>query len=130
MYKRQILDRTNRFDEAMSCLAEAKQIVRALTDTNLLLKGYDQGADSVLRFTRGQPRTILSAWSASFSAQQREPIPRLALLGGHPRSGTTLLEQVLDSHPEVAALDEPVAFLEILQPELSFTATHARSRRY
>ena len=41
----------------------------------------------------------------------------LAFLGGHPRSGTTLLEQVLDAHPNVAALDEPGAFLEVLQPE-------------
>ena len=48
---------------------------------------------------------------------KREPIPRLAFLGGHPRSGTTLLEQVLDAHPDVAALDEPTAFLDVLQPE-------------
>ena len=44
-------------------------------------------------------------------------IPPLAFLGGHPRSGTTLLEQVLDAHPGVAALDEPTAFLDLLQPE-------------
>jgi hypothetical protein len=31
-------------------------------------------------------------------------------LGGHPRSGTTLLEQILDANPEVLAFDEPVAF--------------------
>jgi len=28
-----------------------------------------------------------------------------------------LLEQILDAHPGVAALDEPTAFLEVLQPE-------------
>jgi hypothetical protein len=28
-----------------------------------------------------------------------------------------LLEQILDAHPAVAALDEPTAFLEVLQPE-------------
>ena len=39
----QVLDRTDRFDEAMRLLAEAKQIVRALTDTELLTQGYDQG---------------------------------------------------------------------------------------
>jgi hypothetical protein len=41
----------------------------------------------------------------------------LAFLGGHPRSGTTLLEQVLDANPKVAALDEPPAFLDVLQPQ-------------
>jgi hypothetical protein len=35
---------------------------------------------------------------------------KLALLGGHPRSGTTLLEQVLDSHPEVISAEETENF--------------------
>ncbi len=35
---------------------------------------------------------------------------QIAFLGGHPRSGTTLLEQILDAHPDVLAFDEPVAF--------------------
>jgi hypothetical protein len=101
----------------MALLLEAKQIVSTLTDTKLLLKGYDQGAEAARTFTKGLPKTILNAWSAAFPAQKREPIPPLAFLGGHPRSGTTLLEQVLDAHPAVAALDEPPAFLKLLQPE-------------
>jgi hypothetical protein len=35
---------------------------------------------------------------------------QIAFLGGHPRSGTTLLEQILDAHPDVLAFDEPPAF--------------------
>jgi hypothetical protein len=34
----------------------------------------------------------------------------VALLGGHPRSGTTLLEQVLDSHPDIISLEETTIF--------------------
>jgi hypothetical protein len=34
------------------------------------------------------------------------------LLCGHPRSGTTLLEQVLDSHPEVLSAEETSVFYE------------------
>ena len=113
----QILDRDGRCDEAMRRLAEAKQIVRGLTDTNLLLKGYDQGAESARRFTRSLPNTILRTWAEHYPEAKREPIPPLAFLGGHPRSGTTLLEQVMDAHPGVAALDEPTAFLDVLQPE-------------
>lgn len=113
----QVLDRTERFDEAMQMLIAAKQIVGSLTDTGLLLRGYDQSADSGRRFTRSQPKDILHTWAGFFPAAKREAIPRLAFLGGHPRSGTTLLEQILDAHPEVAALDEPAAFLEVLQPE-------------
>jgi len=113
----QLLDRRGQCDEAMRLLAEAKQIVRGLTDTDVLLKGYDQGAESARRFTRSLPKTILRTWAAHFPERKREAIPSLAFLGGHPRSGTTLLEQVLDAHPAVAALDEPTAFLDVLQPE-------------
>jgi Flp pilus assembly protein TadD len=113
----QVLDRTERYDEAMELLSQAKQIVRALTNTDRLLQGYDEGAESARRFTNGLPRTVLRQWGEQFPAARREALPRLAFLGGHPRSGTTLLEQVLDAHPEVAALDEPAAFLQVLQPE-------------
>jgi tetratricopeptide (TPR) repeat protein len=112
----QILDRADRFDEAMELLKEAKSLVRALTDTEMLIKGYDRGAESVLRFTKALPLDILRTWAQFFPERKREPIPPLAFLGGHPRSGTTLLEQILDAHPAVAALDEPNAFLEVLQP--------------
>jgi hypothetical protein len=37
---------------------------------------------------------------------QFPPARRLAWLGGHPRSGTTLLEQVLDAHPDIVAAEE------------------------
>ena len=113
----QILDRHGQCDDAMRLLGEAKQIVRRLTDTEVLLKGYDQSAESARRFTRNLPNTILRTWAAQLTEGKRELIPRLAFLGGHPRSGTTLLEQVLDAHPGVAALDEPTAFLNVLQPE-------------
>jgi tetratricopeptide (TPR) repeat protein len=112
----QVLDSTERFDEAMRLLAEAKEIVRALTDTALLTKAYDQGAESARRFTKGLPKNILQTWAKFFPERKRQAIPPLAFLGGHPRSGTTLLEQILDAHPAVAALDEPTAFLEVLQP--------------
>jgi tetratricopeptide (TPR) repeat protein len=113
----QIMDRTDRFDEAMRLLNEAKVIVRTLTDTDVLVRGYDQGAESVRKFTNAQPKDILHTWAGFFPERKRETIPPLAFLGGHPRSGTTLLEQILDAHPGVAALDEPGAFLEVLQPE-------------
>lgn len=113
----QVLDRTGRYDAAMSRLFEAKQIVGTLTDTKLLLRAYDQNTESARRFTAGLPPTILRTWAGYFPEHKREAIPTLAFLGGHPRSGTTLLEQVLDAHPSVAAFDESPAFLQLLQPE-------------
>ncbi len=114
----QILDRTERFDEAMQLLAQAKQIVRALTDTEVLLQGYDRSAEVARRLAVEPPKAILHVWAKSLPAEQRQEIPPLAFLGGHPRSGTTLLEQVLDAHPGVAALDEPPAFAAVIEPAL------------
>jgi Flp pilus assembly protein TadD len=113
----QVLDRTDRFDEAMVQLKGAKEMVLALADAKMLMRSYDQTAESIRRFTAAQPKNILDTWAKYFPVRKREAIPPLAFLGGHPRSGTTLLERILDSHPDVAALDEPAAFLEVLQPE-------------
>jgi tetratricopeptide (TPR) repeat protein len=124
----QVLDRTERFDEAMRLLSEAKQIVRTLTDTDLLLQGYDRGAEKSRQFTQAQPKEILATWSKMFPERKRCSIPRLAFLGGHPRSGTTLLEQILDAHPDIAALDEPTAFLDIVEPAFQKNRDHSSPR--
>jgi tetratricopeptide (TPR) repeat protein len=124
----QVLDRTERFDEAMKMLAEAKQLVRALTDTEVLLRTYDLAAERARRFALGQPKNILQKWARSFACAEREAIPPLAFLGGHPRSGTTLLEQVLGAHPGVAALDEPLAFAGVIEPAFRKTGEHPTAR--
>jgi Tfp pilus assembly protein PilF len=124
----QVLDRTERYDEAMRLLLEAKQIVRTLTDTDLLLQGYDRGAHKARLFTETQSKDILLKWSKMFPERKRCAIPRLAFLGGHPRSGTTLLEQILDAHPSVAALDEPTAFLDLIEPAFLKTRDHSSPR--
>ena len=40
------------------------------------------------------------------------PTRRLALLCGHARSGTTLLEQVLDAHPDIVSVEETNNFVD------------------
>jgi len=124
----QILDRTERFDEAMKMLAEAKQLVRALTDTEALLRTYDLAAQNARRIALSLPKNILQKWAKSFPVEKREAISPLAFLGGHPRSGTTLLEQVLGAHPNVAALDEPPAFAQAVEPAFRKTVEHSSVR--
>lgn len=132
----EILDRTDRFDEAMTHLLEAKKKVRVLGDVGAMLNEYDQFAEMFRRTTLALPANILRTWSKEFPEKQRETIPNLAFLGGHPRSGTTLLEQILGAHPGVAAMDEPRAFNTIVAKMMqeSPQATPARlnviRRRY
>lgn len=110
----EVLNRTNRFDEAMHMLGEAKSLVRRLANIDLLLNGYDKEANFYRQSTRALPRDILRTWVREFPERNREAMPRFAFLGGHPRSGTTLLEQIIGAHPEVAALDEPPALSRIV----------------
>jgi tetratricopeptide (TPR) repeat protein len=132
----EVLDRTERFDEAMTILAEAKRLVRALGNTDAMLKEYDEEARKYRGGTQSLPANILRTWAKEFPEKSREPIPKLAFLGGHPRSGTTLLEQILGAHPEVAALDEPKAFTLVAanmfnaSPQLSAARLNIIRRHY
>jgi len=106
----EILNRTERFDEAMLTLAEAKRLVRNVANVDAMLSEYDETAAKFKRNTLTLPKDIVRTWSREFPERLREPIPKLAFLGGHPRSGTTLLEQILGAHPDVASLDESLSF--------------------
>jgi tetratricopeptide (TPR) repeat protein len=113
----QILDQTDRFDEAMSALAEAKALVRHLADIEEVSQAFDAMVERG-RHIKEQPKDALRTWAKSFPKKERKPIPTLAFLGGHPRSGTTLMEQILGAHPKILALDEPHLFQSVLIPEV------------
>ena len=131
-----VFDRTGHFDEAMQMLAEAKNYVGRLANIEELLKEYDQYASQDRRSSQGLARDILRTWGREFPERSREAMPGLAFLGGHPRSGTTLLEQILAAHPGVAALDEPRAFASIVcelfnaSPQISAPRLNVIRRRY
>jgi tetratricopeptide (TPR) repeat protein len=89
---------------------------------------FDAASDAIERCKRVQKAREAPFWSASeqLHKQMRELIAavtrddfrswrnasrhltpqRVALLTGFPRSGTTLLEQVLDAHPDLASSEE------------------------
>lgn len=110
----EVLNRTERYDEAMEQLLEAKKLVRRLGDVDSMLKEYDREAGMYRRTTQALPKDILRTWAKAFPEKSRDAIPKLAFLGGHPRSGTTLLEQILAAHPAVTAFDEMNAFTFIV----------------
>jgi len=97
-----ILDRQARYDEAMTAFLEAKKLQIPLTESSFAsLKEYR------VRFETMQANVsaeMLQHWRDDAPAFQ--PPRRLALLCGHARSGTTLLEQVLDSHPDIISVEE------------------------
>jgi tetratricopeptide (TPR) repeat protein len=113
----QILDQTDRFDEAMNVLAGAKALVRNLADIEEVSKAFDTMSERSGHI-KDQPKDAFRTWAKAFPKKERKPIPTLAFLGGHPRSGTTLMEQILGAHPKILALDEPHLFQSVLMHEV------------
>src|SRR5579862_7340345 len=109
-----VLDALGQHAEAMQRLHEAKASLRHTTNVARLEQEYDR-ADQRRRelLAALKPETI-QRWRREGNALPLRH--RLVFLGGHPRSGTTLLEQVLGAHPAIAAFDESPAFAnEILE---------------
>ncbi len=103
-----ILDRQGRYDEAMAMFLEAKALLR--TDAAPFANGLQTIHARLSHLAKSFDPQIFQRWLAD--GQHFQPPQRLALLGGHPRSGTTLLEQVLDSHPDIISAEETEIFLD------------------
>jgi len=104
-----ICDRLGRYDEAMSAILEAKSLL--IPDASPLLAQLESTIKHLNEMRDNVSSEMLARW---FDASQVliQPAHRIALLGGHARSGTTLLEQVLDSHPDIVSADETRIFLD------------------
>jgi tetratricopeptide (TPR) repeat protein len=107
-----VLDALGQYDEAMSWLAKAKTLVRQSTDIAALEKAYDQTDRARRKLMAELTPEILRRWREE-GANAASPHP-LAFLGGPPRSGTTLIEQMLGAHPDISVFDEPEAFTQEL----------------
>jgi hypothetical protein len=131
----QVLDKTGRPEEAMAELAKAKAMVRELADIEEIKEVYDSTI-ALSRMSGPLQSDTVREWARSFPECDRAPVGRVAFLGGHPRSGTTLMEQILGAHPQIAALDEPHLFPKVFLPEmrkpppLSATRLNAIRRLY
>jgi tetratricopeptide (TPR) repeat protein len=108
-----VLDRLGRYDEAMAAFLEAKALLRP--DVTPLLTRLQKARSLIRDRQSGFTAEAFRRWHEFGSHLQ--PVRRLAFLGGHPRSGTTLLEQVLDSHPDIVSAEETKVFVDdVLKP--------------
>lgn len=98
----QLLDRRGDYDAAMEAVVYSKQ----------LMLPRDAAERKTSEFVLGRFQKMFDALTAENlrrwleQSRQLTSHPPLALLTGFPRSGTTLLEQVLDSHPQVISSEE------------------------
>src|ERR1019366_10735002 len=92
-----ILDGAGQYDEAMTALLEGKAIQR--TQAAMYTAPLQQMQKLNQEMAQSITTAILDRGRAD--AVRLQPPRRIVLLAGHPRAGTTLLEQVLDAHSDV-----------------------------
>ena len=108
-----VLDRQGRYDEAMTALLQAKTLLRPAA-TEILAK-TKPGQGQLAQMEKDLSAVMLQQWFEM--GPQLQPQRPLSFLCGHPRSGTTLLDQVLDSHPGIISAEETLIFEDnALQP--------------
>jgi tetratricopeptide (TPR) repeat protein len=107
------LDAVSDYDGAWAAVLECKQILlsqatAAWQAAQFVLARCQRMVDQVSRADFDRWR-----WMPTEGAQQK-----LALLTGFPRTGTTLLELVLDAHPQVVSSEEKEVFSAEIFPQL------------
>ena len=98
----------------MEKLQESKQILIGLPETNIAQKRSDQEHRWLHHLTDSVTPSHFKSWSQRESPNSPESV----LLTGCPRSGTTLIEKILDAHPSVISADELSAFTKFILPGL------------
>jgi len=114
----QMLDRNGDYDGTMSSMLECKKIM--MTAEGPLLKESETLQGHLRRLAESLTPAHFQRW---VEAGRQFPQPKMAVLAGFPRTGTTLLEQVLDSHPGLVSSDEREAFGRDIFPAMWLTET-------
>lgn len=102
--KGQLLEGAGRYDEAFAAFSQMNEMFR--DDPR---QPEARGA-TYRDMIRGFHQTMTKQWVASWREEAiRDPRPAPVFLVGFPRSGTTLLDTILMSHPKVEVLEEEPA---------------------
>jgi tetratricopeptide (TPR) repeat protein len=104
-------DGAGRYEQALAAAQSAKKTLSSVAGPTR----YD--AHDITGIARRTHASLTADYFARWSAQGQalKPLGRgLALLASHPRSGTTLLEQVLDSHQSLTSADELQVMAEVV----------------
>jgi tetratricopeptide (TPR) repeat protein len=100
-------DQLERYDEAFASFTSANELQREQCAATFAQAQGVLSPAGIARLTDFVARAECAEWS---SAPDTEHTP--AFLVGFPRSGTTLLEQVLASHPQITTLEEHDTLIE------------------
>jgi tetratricopeptide (TPR) repeat protein len=100
------LDAAGRYDEALSAYAEGKSELQALFAAKFAGAGRPSSREVVSAMLAEFLQADAESWAAGGRPSPSGPARGHAFLIGFPRSGTTLAEQVIATHPDMVALGE------------------------
>ncbi|HEV7164849.1 MAG TPA: sulfotransferase [Gammaproteobacteria bacterium] len=101
-------DKLERYDEAFAAFVAGKQ---SLLDGDLVTAGTNLYSLETLALMRRHLEGLLSLTQSTAAESRAAPV----FLVGFPRSGTTLLDQILSSHPNIVVLEEKGILQHALQ---------------
>lgn len=100
-------DRENRTADAFAAYEAANAQLKALYTASFELPGLESARQRALRLASWFEAADPAPWHETHPARPRASDPKAHIfLVGFPRSGTTLLENVLAAHPDVVSLEE------------------------
>jgi len=101
-----VLDAQDRMEEAFVAYAQSKQILRDAYEPEMA--NVESVRAREVRLAEYFRRADRAAWRVTAAPSER----RHVFLLGFPRSGTTLLGQVLASHPDVETMEERTCLMD------------------
>lgn len=109
-----LLDAQQDYGGAITKLLESKALLQVLPESAQSTRQSELEENWLNHFVKSITPEHLAHWTERDSSQTH----RAVLLTGCPRSGTTLIEKILDAHPELISADELGAFADHIFPGL------------
>ena len=96
------VDKLERSDDAYIAFHNANEIQKVYYADLVSREQSPRSPDKLTRLMRFFQTTDVNAWSTPETLSGRDPV----FLVGFPRSGTTMLDQILTTHPSISVLEE------------------------
>ena len=96
------LDKLERSDDAFIAFQNANEIQKVYYADLVSREQSPRAPENLTRLHRFFQTTDVNAWSTPEALSGKDPI----FLVGFPRSGTTMLDQILTTHPSITVLEE------------------------
>lgn len=106
-----VYDKQGRYDQAMAVLDKAKRRQTSDQQVAVARRGFDGTKRLFAQLLDELDESSMASWAAGEEYPVDDEGPT-AFLIGHPRSGTTLIEQMLDAHSQIVSADETRVFYD------------------